>query len=562
MPRGIAGTSPTSAATNGSNGNPGSQIHAKEVDEGREHDLQPGIDLVPCDECQTDYDEDVCGSCHLPSSLPDKPRFPRGLRAIRRPSCHSGNVPTAHRGPAFERPGGCGSEPSSLSATFGFRDHRVTQPTNATFRPALASSASSTFSRRAADSAQEPGVPSRRPRTYRTERDASGGHDPTLPGMLARASTRLKTESVAYSVSVDPAAKVGTSVRLVDPTDGGRRSGPDAREEQRRHLSARARARPRQGCRGAPGAGARRAVRASGGLLTETTLLSLLAGARASAWRSGCSTCWPPRTSRCRFRSRSILAPTGAFSSSRSASRSWRGPCSVWCRRCRAPGRTWPAPCGVRSGRRPARSAPVAQHAGHRAAHDLARAARRGRPLPPQLPARCSRPTQPSTATRPPSRPSSRRPPGSHPTRRGSLRGACSAASGSCPSSRRSAPSATCTCTRSTLAPATSTSTASSRRRTTAPSSRTGPTSTRLLRRGRHRDAPRAQLRRRRRPGGAAARRRSPRLGVAVASDAKVRTLGEAPRNIVYVPYSSGSHGRWQSWRGRRRTRSGRRSRS
>ena len=53
-------------------------------------------------------------------------------------------------------------------------------------------------------------------------------------------------------------------------------------------------------------------------------------------------------------------------------------------------------------GRRPARSAPVAQRAGHRAAHDLAGAARRRRPVPPQLPSRCGRWIRGSAASRPP----------------------------------------------------------------------------------------------------------------------------------------------------------------
>ena len=51
----------------------------------------------------------------------------------------------------------------------------------------------------------------------------------------------------------------------------------------------------------------RRALGASRGSLMRrlvresTLLLSLLAGGAASVWRSGCSTCWPPRISRCAF---------------------------------------------------------------------------------------------------------------------------------------------------------------------------------------------------------------------------------------------------------------------
>ena len=86
-------------------------------------------------------------------------------------------------------------------------------------------------------------------------------------------------------------------------------------------------------------------------LLTETTLLSLLAGGSASVSgsRSGCSTCWPPPTSRCHCRWRSTSVSTGTSSRSRSGSRSWPAPFSVWFRLCRAPGRTWPAPSGARA---------------------------------------------------------------------------------------------------------------------------------------------------------------------------------------------------------------------
>ena len=122
-------------------------------------------------------------------------------------------------------------------------------------------------------------------------------------------------------------------------------------------------------------------------LLTETTLLGLLASGAGTGFAVWLLDLLATGTSRCRFPWRSIFVSTPASSRSRSASRSWQGPCWAWCRPCRASGRTSPAPSGARVRGRPARAAPVAQRAGRRTAHDLVGAARRDRPLPAQLPA-------------------------------------------------------------------------------------------------------------------------------------------------------------------------------
>ena len=169
--------------------------------------------------------------------------------------------------------------------------------------------------------------------------------------------------------------------------DGGRRVGAAAGLHEPRQLPARARPRPAQGDRGAPGA--RRVARVARPAAADGDDAAEPAG-RGRRHRPGgmaprpAGHRGPPAADSGHARSGSRRARPGVH-----ARRLDRG---------RRPARSGsgsaehPAGHGRRSpererGRWPARSAPVAQRAGHRAAHDLAGAARRGRPLPPQLPA-------------------------------------------------------------------------------------------------------------------------------------------------------------------------------